>query len=118
MTKNVAWFVGEDARQVVGRILSLGLTLRNPVSGIFQAFSSGGEEVLMHDESEALEFLLRGNGVALWITGDHDLFLYLSSGTLCASFDGFTESEEAAMVSRLRSVGLKFVVAHEEEPPP
>ena len=66
-----------------------------------------------------LDFLVAGNGVSLWLAGDHDLFVSAVGPRLTqASFDGFTESEQASMEAGFRSVSLEAIVLHEDEDPP
>ena len=119
MTKDVVWFAEQSPKNIVEALLGFGLRLRNPSNEKINAFSSGGEEVSIRSEEEAIDFLFEGNGISFWIEPNHDLFVsFVGSQAMSASFDGFTVSEQAAFVARLRSAGLTFEVRHEDESPP
>lgn len=119
MTKDVAWFPGHSAVDALAAMKALGLTLLHPERREVQAFSSSGDAIRELTEPAAMELLARGAaGVTLWLAPDHDLFVSLVDGVLCASFDGFGRSEQQELLERFVAVGLRPVVRREDESPP
>jgi hypothetical protein len=114
MSKFVAIFRG-NPEFVVGELLRLGLSVRNPGAGNINAFNCAGDEVIIQDGPAALNFLLKGNGISLWLAPDHDFFVSLHEKQLYGYFDGFTDDEQAAFILRMRSAGLSLEVKHEDD---
>jgi len=100
MSKYCSRFRGSPSH-VVSLLLHLGLMIKNPELGKISAFSSDGNEATIKNENDAIEYLLGGNGISLWLDSDQNFFIFIHEQHLVGSFDGFTIEEQQNLVSRM-----------------